>query len=98
MRRTSSFASRTLTAAVALGAAVVLAGCASLSSAISSAAASSSASGTAQASGAATERSTGGGLAKIHDPGQVTFSLTLTSCTFRDGGQLPDPKCTPGAI
>jgi hypothetical protein len=101
MRRTSPLASRLASAAAAFSAAVVLAGCASLSSAISSAAASATASGTAPASAAAAQSTgtgTGTGLAKIHDPKQVTYSITLTTCHFRDGGQLPDPKCTPGAI
>jgi hypothetical protein len=90
-----------MTAAAALSAAVMLAGCASLSSLSAGPAASTgggSAPGTATASGAAAVQSTGGGLEKVHDPKQVTYSLTLTTCHFRDGGQLPDPKCTPGAI
>ena len=33
----------------------------------------------------------------IHDPGHVTGTLTR-ACHSRDGGQLPDPKCTPGSI
>ena len=32
----------------------------------------------------------------MHDPGQVTGTLT-GPCRYRDGGQLPDPRCTPGA-
>ena len=32
----------------------------------------------------------------MHDPGQVTGTLT-GPCHYRDGGQLPDPRCTPGA-
>src|ERR1041385_6334407 len=36
------------------------------------------------------------GLVRVHDPGQVTGSLTGT-CHARDGGQLPDRRCTPGA-
>lgn len=35
-------------------------------------------------------------LAAVHDPGEVTGSLT-GPCHTRDGGRLPDPKCTPGA-
>lgn len=103
MRRTSSLASRLLPAVAVLGAAALLAGCASLSS-LSVEATSSptggAAGGTAPASAAATEQSggAGGGLKKVHDPKHVTYFLTITSCTFRDGGKLPDPKCTPGAI
>jgi hypothetical protein len=36
-------------------------------------------------------------LRPVHDPGQVTGALTGT-CHYRDGGQLPDPQCTPGSI
>jgi hypothetical protein len=35
-------------------------------------------------------------LHQIHDPGQVTGTLT-GPCHTSDGGQLPDPNCTPGA-
>jgi hypothetical protein len=37
------------------------------------------------------------GLAAVHDPGQVTGTITGT-CRYRDAGQLPDPRCTPGAF
>jgi hypothetical protein len=37
-------------------------------------------------------------LAKIADEGRVTYSLQLTSCHARDGGQLPDRHCTPGSV
>lgn len=37
------------------------------------------------------------GLRQVHDPGEVTGTLTVP-CRYRDGGQLPDPSCTPGAI
>lgn len=40
----------------------------------------------------------GGRLLKLHDPKQVTYSITLQTCHFGDGGQLPDPACTPGGI
>lgn len=36
------------------------------------------------------------GLVRVHDPGQVTGTLT-GPCDARDHGQLPDPRCTPGA-
>jgi hypothetical protein len=36
------------------------------------------------------------GLRQVHDPGHVTGTLPA-HCTFRRGGQLPDPACTPGA-
>jgi len=35
-------------------------------------------------------------LRPVHDPGEVTGTLT-GPCQFRDGGQLPDPRCTPGS-
>jgi hypothetical protein len=39
----------------------------------------------------------GHGLLKVHDPGRVTGTLH-GHCTYRDGGRLPDPRCTPGSI
>jgi len=36
-------------------------------------------------------------LPVVHDPGQVTGGIT-GRCRFRDGGQLPDPRCTPGSV
>lgn len=36
------------------------------------------------------------GLRQVHDPGHVTGTLT-GPCHTQDGGQLPDPACTPGA-
>jgi hypothetical protein len=38
-----------------------------------------------------------GPLVAVHDPGQVTGTLTGT-CQARDHGRLPDRHCTPGAI
>jgi hypothetical protein len=37
------------------------------------------------------------GLVVIHDPGQVTGTLS-GACHYGDRGQLPDPRCTPGSI
>lgn len=37
------------------------------------------------------------GLLAVHDPGEVTGTLT-GPCRTRDRGMLPDPSCTPGAI
>lgn len=37
------------------------------------------------------------GLVVISDPGQVTGTIHGT-CHYRDGGELPDPHCTPGSI
>ena len=54
----------------------------------------------AAASGAATAGggTSGGKLARIADEGQVTYSVHLTHCHAGDGGQLPDPHCTPGSV
>ncbi len=99
MRRASSLASRLLPVTAALSAALVLAGCASLSSLGSAAGGTPpAAAGSAPAGGATAGQRGSTGLVKVHDPKKVTYSLTLTSCRFRDGGQLPDPACTPGAI
>jgi hypothetical protein len=45
----------------------------------------------------ATQSSSGDALLRVHDPRRVTGSVT-GHCTFRDHGQLPDPRCTPGAV
>lgn len=37
------------------------------------------------------------GLEEVDDPGQVTGTI-YGHCAYRDGGQLPDPRCTPGSI
>jgi hypothetical protein len=47
--------------------------------------------------GSAQGSASSGKLVVIHDPGHVTGTITGT-CHYRDGGQLPDPRCTPGAI
>jgi hypothetical protein len=41
--------------------------------------------------------SAGPGLKKVHDPGHVTGTIH-GHCSYRDHGQLPDPRCTPGSI
>jgi hypothetical protein len=41
--------------------------------------------------------SAGSALTRVHDPGEVT-GTEPAHCRFRDGGQLPDPHCTPGSI
>jgi hypothetical protein len=78
-------------AAYALALATALTGCASLASNLPAPPAGASAPVTAQ-------QRAGAGLEKVHDPKKVTYSRTETSCQFRDGGQLPDRVCTPGAI
>ena len=45
----------------------------------------------------AASASAGHGLKKVHDPKHVTGTITGT-CHYRDHGQLPDPRCTPGSI
>ena len=50
----------------------------------------------APAAGAAPAAS-GHGLKKVHDPGRVTGTIH-GHCTYRDHGQLPDPRCTPGSV
>lgn len=37
------------------------------------------------------------GLKKVYDPGRVTGTIH-GRCYYRDHGQLPDPRCTPGSI
>ena len=41
--------------------------------------------------------SSGPGLKKVHDPGRVTGTIH-GRCSYRDHGQLPDPRCTPGSV
>src|SRR5215469_5406013 len=76
---------------VSLALATALTGCASLASGLADPPASGSAT-------VAAPQQKGTGLEKVHDPKKVTYSRTETSCQFRDGGQLPDRACTPGAI
>jgi len=46
---------------------------------------------------AAAPASSGPGLKKVYDPGRVTGTIH-GHCSYRDHGQLPDPRCTPGSI
>jgi hypothetical protein len=46
---------------------------------------------------AAAPASSGPGLKKVHDPGRVTGTIH-GHCSYREHGQLPDPRCTPGSI
>ena len=46
---------------------------------------------------AASAATAGHGLKQVRDPGKVTGTLH-GHCTYRDKGQLPDPRCTPGSI
>lgn len=87
---------RVLTLAVALALTAALAGC--KSSGLSSLSSGSGGSGSAGSGSDSSQYQSSGHLLKIHDPKQVTYSVHFTTCHFGDGGQLPDPKCTPGAI
>ena len=49
------------------------------------------------AAAAAVPRAAGHGRKKVHDPGRVTGTIH-GHCSYRDHGQLPDPRCTPGSI
>jgi hypothetical protein len=46
---------------------------------------------------AAVPAAAGTGLKKVYDPGRVTGTIH-GHCSYRDHGQLPDPRCTPGSI
>jgi hypothetical protein len=48
-------------------------------------------------SAASASASSGPGLKKVHDPRHVTGTIS-GHCAYRDRGQLPDPRCTPGSI
>jgi hypothetical protein len=86
---------RAFTAALASAAVLCLTSC---SSAALSALAPASTSGTGAATAAGnTAGSSGNALLRVHDPGRVTGTLH-GPCTYRDNGQLPDPRCTPGAV
>lgn len=85
-----------LSAIAALALAAALAGCQPTSDLGSG---SSGSGGTGSGGGTAGKGAgVSGHLLKLHDPKQVTYTITLKTCHFGDGGQLPDPKCTPGGI
>jgi hypothetical protein len=44
-----------------------------------------------------TPASSGHALKRVHDPRRVTGTLQ-GHCAYRDNGQLPDPRCTPGSV
>lgn len=93
MSRVPSSPARILTITAALAVTAVLAGCGPMSSSLGTG--SPGGSGTAD-----TQQRAASGLLKIHDPKKVTYfrDLSPSSCKFRNGDQLPDPSCTPGAI
>ena len=51
----------------------------------------------AHSGSASSSSSSHAGLVVVHDPGRVTHTLH-GRCRYRDAGQLPDPRCTPGSI
>jgi hypothetical protein len=51
----------------------------------------------AATAGSASSASSAASLVVVHDPGQVTGTLSR-ACHYRDGDRLPDPRCTPGSI
>ncbi len=82
---------------------VLLAAAVAVSCLVSCSSVSLTGTGAAPAStGTSTQTSTDGngtttGLKKVHDPRHVTGTLH-GHCAYRDRGQLPDPRCTPGSI
>lgn len=94
---------RILRPVVLAAAALALAGCASLGtgspgSGLTAAGDSTPpVSGPAPSATAQPQPAVTGGLVVLHDPGQVSGTLT-GPCQAADGGQLPDPRCTPGGI
>jgi hypothetical protein len=91
--------SRTLVLVAALALTAGLSGCKTSGlSSLSNGSGSNSGSGYGSGASSSSSYQGSGKLLKVHDPLHVTYSLHFTSCTFGDGGQLPDPKCTPGAI
>ena len=86
-------------AAAATAALCLAASCSSSAlSALAPPTASSAGIGTGRAStDANTPVSSGRALLRVHDPRRVTGTIT-GHCAFRDHGQLPDPRCTPGAV
>jgi hypothetical protein len=82
-----------------VAAVAVILGLSSCSSAALPALTNPSSSSAAVADGATSTagNSSGHALLRIHDPRRVTGTMPA-HCTFRDHGQLPDPRCTPGAV
>lgn len=98
---------RALALSAVLASTAALAGCHGVPSALSHAASKAARSAAARAASSgsgsgsyssSSDHVSSNGLLKIHDPKKVTYSVHFTTCHFGDGGQLPDPKCTPGAI
>ena len=86
-------------AAAVIGAASVLCLTSCSASALSALAPASATTGTSVPGSSAegTPASSGHALLRVHDPRRVTGTLT-GHCAYRDNDQLPDPRCTPGAV
>jgi hypothetical protein len=52
---------------------------------------------TSSSSAAASPQARSGHLLAVHDPKQVTYSITVTTCHVLPGPR-PDPTCTPGSF
>ena len=82
--------------ALALAAMVLLAGCRVTVAGPAGQASTAEPAASAAQSGSSSQSGGQAGLVVVHDPGRVTGTLS-GSCRYRDGGQLPDPRCTPGS-
>jgi hypothetical protein len=81
----------------AVAAALCLTSCSSAAlSALTAPSSSSAAAGAASTAGN-TPASSGHALLRVHDPRRVTGTMPA-HCAYRNHGQLPDPRCTPGAV
>ena len=83
------------TCLAAAAAALCLTSCSSAALSALTAPSSASAAGGGAASTAG--NSSGHALLRVHDPRRVTGTIPA-HCAYRDHGQLPDPRCTPGAV
>ncbi len=81
----------------AAAAALCLTSCSSAALSALTAPSSSSAVGAGASTAGNAPASSRHALLRVHDPRRVTGTLT-GHCTYRDNGQLPDPRCTPGAV
>jgi hypothetical protein len=53
--------------------------------------------GSSQGQASPSQGSSHHALLRVHDPRRVTGTIH-GHCTYRDHGQLPDPRCTPGSV
>ena len=82
----------------AVAAVAVLAGCKVVVNVPAAPSAGAAGAGGTSQGGSGGGGSTSGSLTRISDEGQVSYSVQLAHCRTRDGGQLPDPRCTPGSV